>query len=173
MAIEIFMSSDALVIRVDGQRRSIVKSHVREVSLIRGSVLKIDVGLGPLKCIYLDSAAVAMPKNSGPENLRDQVLSMLSTPEPILKAMSEQLVFLNSEAMLVNAKLFFKPVKVDTKTKNITYRGYSWPGQTDPSKPYWAIEIVKVTGDETTSLWADGKQSFDKIWNSRATYSYS
>jgi hypothetical protein len=173
MTTEIFSSSDALIIRWNGQRRSVAKSHVKEVSIVRGSVIKIDMGLGALKCIYIDSDAVTIPKHSGPENLRDQILSMLSTPAPaVFQSMNEQLLQLNTEAMLINAKLFFQPVKVDTKTKNVTYRGYSLPGLTDPSKAYWAIEIVKVVGNETTSLWAEGKPSFDKIWNNRATYSY-
>ena len=57
---------------------------------------------------------------------------------------------------------------------NPTYVGNAAPG-TNVSEPRW--RIMRITYDAMnnplSTMWADGNSNFDKVWTSRASYSYS
>ena len=59
---------------------------------------------------------------------------------------------------------------------NFTYIGEAVPGSTTDAA-VWRIkrveEVSGVGGDDYNILWADGTADFDKVWNNRATFSYS
>lgn len=63
--------------------------------------------------------------------------------------------------------------RTDFVGEDVIYRGYADPGVLD-SESLWRIKklVIWVDGDVTT-LWADGTALFDKVWNSRASYTYS
>lgn len=52
------------------------------------------------------------------------------------------------------------------------YIGLAGPG-TPTSEPGWQIrKFVYVGGNVTSITYADGKDSFTKVWDSRASYAY-
>jgi len=54
----------------------------------------------------------------------------------------------------------------------LTYIGEAAPG-TDPTTALWRIKRVSEAPDgDLEILWANGAAAFDKIWTSRATYTY-
>lgn len=57
---------------------------------------------------------------------------------------------------------------------NPIYTGFAAPG-TAKSASLWKIRKITydVNGNPTDIQWADGDTQFDKVWNSRATYTYS
>lgn len=62
-------------------------------------------------------------------------------------------------------------VFLDEASATITYVGEAEPG-TSAASALWRIKRL----DSTSGLlitWADGDSDFDKVWNDRATYSYS
>lgn len=62
-------------------------------------------------------------------------------------------------------------VFLDEASSTITYVGEAEPG-TSAASALWRIKRL----DSTSGLlvtWADGDSDFDKVWNDRATYSYS
>jgi|SRR6056300_156066 hypothetical protein len=52
------------------------------------------------------------------------------------------------------------------------YIGEALPG-TDVSEAKWRIKRIEEVGDDFNILWAEGSANFDKIWDDRATFSYS
>jgi hypothetical protein len=53
-----------------------------------------------------------------------------------------------------------------------TYIGEALPGSNEGAA-VWRIKRVTENGDDITILWANGSAEFDKVWNNRATFSYS
>jgi hypothetical protein len=60
---------------------------------------------------------------------------------------------------------------VDTEGVD-TYIGEALPGSNE-SAPVWRIKRVTEDGDDITILWANGSAEFDKIWDDRASFTYS
>lgn len=64
-------------------------------------------------------------------------------------------------------------VKIDDKENGITYIGKALPGLLS-SSAVWQIKRVDETADpDLDILFADGVNTFTKIWDNRETYSYS
>ena len=58
-------------------------------------------------------------------------------------------------------------------TSKVEYHGWAAPGSSKASL-VWAIQKLTYSGDDITDLqWADGVKTFTKVWNDRATYTYS
>lgn len=55
-------------------------------------------------------------------------------------------------------------------TESVTYVGYAAPG-TNTNAATWRILTVDNTTDSVK--WADGVASYVKVWDNRATYTYS
>lgn len=63
--------------------------------------------------------------------------------------------------------------KADFITDDEFYVGEANPG-TATSSAAWRIHYVTIAGDgDVSKTWADGNDSFDKVWDNRLTYSYS
>jgi hypothetical protein len=65
--------------------------------------------------------------------------------------------------------------RYDIVSTTIFYRGQALPGSSDASAVWrlWKV-TVNTSGTTTASVtWANGTNSFDKVWNDRATYTYS
>ena len=53
-----------------------------------------------------------------------------------------------------------------------TYIGEAIPG-TATSAALWRIKRMVETGPDLVITWADGNESFDNVWDNRASLSYS
>lgn len=65
----------------------------------------------------------------------------------------------------------FNSIELDEASTTITYVGYASPGSLT-SDPYWQIKRLDSTSGLVV-LYADSDPSFTKVWDDRATYSYS
>ena len=61
--------------------------------------------------------------------------------------------------------------KIDEPTSTSTYIGESVNG-TNVASTGWRIKKILVDGTVTTISYADGVETFTKIWDSRVGYSY-
>ena len=61
---------------------------------------------------------------------------------------------------------------VDEASTTVTYVGEAPPGS-DSSSAVWRIKKILESGGSTTVSWADGVSSFTKVWDDRASFSYS
>ncbi len=62
--------------------------------------------------------------------------------------------------------------KLDDVGGGVTYVGYAAPGSLDADAA-WKIVKLTESGDDLVKEYADGTKDFDKIWDDRATYTYS
>ena len=64
--------------------------------------------------------------------------------------------------------------RVDFIDDTLLYRAEADPGTLD-SDNNWRIRriIIGAVDGDVTEEWAEGNANFDKVWNNRATYSYS
>lgn len=62
--------------------------------------------------------------------------------------------------------------EAQTTPTNITYVGRAKIGMT-ASDTGWKILRIERSGTETTISYAEGSQSFNKVWDDREAYTYS
>lgn len=59
----------------------------------------------------------------------------------------------------------------------VTYLGFCASGTTGTDQPTWSVLKITQSGTVqpilTSFLWADGKCSYNKVWNDRAGYTYT
>ena len=65
-------------------------------------------------------------------------------------------------------------VRIDYSDGNITYVGYAVPGSSE-DEAKWQIRKFEydASGNLIAVKFAEGTVGFDKIWNNRASYTYS
>lgn len=63
-------------------------------------------------------------------------------------------------------------LRVDVPVAGTSYEGYALPGTLNGT-PAWKIKKIVVAGALTTTTYASGDSNFDKVWDDRATYTYS
>jgi hypothetical protein len=61
---------------------------------------------------------------------------------------------------------------IDQVDPNTMYIGESTPS-TEVCDIGWRIKKVTQAGDDISIVWANGNTAFDKVWDSRITYTYS
>jgi len=61
---------------------------------------------------------------------------------------------------------------IDEVSASVSYIGHSLPGMST-SSPEWRIMKLTVSGSLTRQTFAEGSADFDKIWDNRASYTYS
>jgi len=67
---------------------------------------------------------------------------------------------------------FKDTVIVDEVDANTVYVGKAKPGSAT-SDPVWAITQTLTAGDITTTAFAGGTAEYDKIWDNRASFTYT
>lgn len=185
MATEIVNNGASLKITTDGAPRDIMKSQIREVSVVRDTIIKIDIGQGALNNVFIDQTTVDAPASKDVNDLRDQILAMLqgnaaglATEQhqleeiALVNKLTGQVNDLQGKIGSVDSKLFFEPALVDENNPNYVYKGYAMPGS-KTSDPVWAIEKISLKKGLLSNQWAAGNKNFDKVWDNRATLIFS
>jgi hypothetical protein len=180
MATVIENNGASLKITEDGATRFVLKNQIREVEVVRDTIIKLDIGQGALNNIFIDQASVTAPASTGVEDLRDQLMGFIQTSTSIVGFATElnqnkELETLKSLQTTINAlneKMFIDPILIDESNPNVIYNGYALPGA-KTAEPVWAIQKVTKVKGVLTYQWAAGNKTFDKIWNNRTALIYS
>ncbi len=168
MTIEIKDTEASLKIVTDGNARLILKRHIREISVIKPSLVKLDLG-APLRNIYFEHSEVINPQTQNAEELRDVLNEML---KDCLTEIHNELNQIAISVEAIDSIVFIEASIVHEINSNTTYKGYALPGS-KTSDPVWAIQMVTTDKDTTSSLWADGNRNFDKVWDKRTELNYA
>lgn len=186
MATEIINNGASLKIITDGAPRFVLKSQIKEVEVLRDTVIKIDIGQGALYNIFVDQAEVSNPVTATVEELRDKIMDMLQitaqsglATEALQKESNEQIANiknavsqLSEKVASMNDKIFYEPKLVDESNSNVIYQGFAVPGsKTDAA--VWAIQKITNTKGVLSYQWASGNKNFDKVWDNRKALIYS
>lgn len=183
--VQIINNGASLKIINDGVARYIIKFQIREIAIVRDTIIKLDTGEGPLYNVFIDYASVTVPLLASVELLRDAINDMLQTnlsgfateakqTEQItqVNTLQNSVNDLNSKIGSVNDKLPFQPSLVDEANSNLVYQGYAVPGA-KTSDPVWAIMEITNTKGLVSYKWAGGNKIFDKVWDNRVALVYS
>lgn len=183
MAFQLF--NDGAVIRIENGPKILLvsKDQVRTIDTIKENIVRIDIGEGALKNIFINYQDVESPAIASANELRDLikqwmlsdafdggdakeltqvlVLNQLQTVAQILQAIKSQEVdFTKSE-----------PSRVDESNPYMVYRGWhARLGMSDVNE--WAIERIRREGDEYIHEWAFGTHRQVNKWSDRLNYSY-
>lgn len=58
-------------------------------------------------------------------------------------------------------------------SNRVIYQGWAVPRTANKANAVWRVCRLTYSGDNVTDIeWADGNESFDNIWNDRASLSY-
>lgn len=64
--------------------------------------------------------------------------------------------------------------KIDETDPNNVYVGVARPAdKAAANEAKWKIKKISISGAVTTIRWADGVADFQKVWDNRATYTYT
>lgn len=185
MATQIINNGSSLKIVTDNVPRLILKTQIKDVNVLRDTIIKIDIGQGTLNNVYVDQVDVKEPASASVDELRDKIIAMLSTNGAglateqkqdseiaTIQDLKVQVSDLQTKVGSVDSKLFFEPTLVDENNPNTVYKGYALPGA-KTSDPVWAIARVSSKNGIVSYKWAGGSKALDKIWDNRAALIYS
>lgn len=164
--------------------RNIMKTHIREVEVIKTDIIKIDIGGGALENVFISFSDVAVPSKPDAEALRDAILAFLEISggngakeskqiEEIetLNGLKASVIVLQGIVNSIDSKAFYQPLLVDSSGAGVVYKGYALIG-TLTSAPLWAIEKIRSLRGLETHTWAEGNKNFDKVWDNRESLTY-
>ena len=183
MAITIENNGANLKVTENGVSRYIFKEHIHEIEVLRGTIIRIDIGQGALKNLFVDQANVTVPVSNSVTDLRDQIIAMLEPAAnnsnanealeiAALNGISALMDGVKTKVDSLDSKIFFEPKIVDESDANVVYNGYALPGAL-PEQAVWAIQKVSFRDGLYTYEWAGGTKAFDKKWSDRTTLLYS
>jgi hypothetical protein len=186
----------AITIQDNGQKikitfgtvvRNIIKAQIKEISIIKTNIIKIDNGRGALNNVFITYADVTSPSTANIAALRDLILGYLEPPggsgsgateakqDTIITALGTLQTAISNILTLVTSvdnKVWFQPLMVDDGGAGVVYKGYAAVG-TAQETPQWAVERIMKVGDVDVHTWADGNKNFDNVWMDREALTYS
>ena len=185
MAITIENNGVSLKINDTGAVRYVLKAQIKEVGIVRDTIIKIDVGQGALNNFYIDQTTVTLPTSLSPDDLRDKIIAMLqtgiagfsteanqTTQIALMQALQTSVTDMSNKISASTDSSPLAPNIVDESIVGVVYNGYAAPGA-KPADPVWAIQkVFKILG-VTYYQWAGGTKTYTKIWNNRITFTYS
>jgi hypothetical protein len=185
MAVEIEDHGVSLKITTDAAPRYIIKSQIREISVIRDTIIKIDTGEGALYNVYVDQSVVDLPASKDVNDLRDQIELMMESgmagaatakkqddQTTLITGLQASMKDVQDKLGSINDKKFYDPILVDEVNPNVVYRGFAAQGS-KTSDAVWAVQKVTNVKGVLSYLWAAGNKSFASIWDNRAKLVYS
>jgi hypothetical protein len=184
MAIEIFNDGGCIRILSNNNTLLISKGQIKTIDTIRTDTVRIDIGEGPLKNIYIKNAEVITPQTfANPEDLRDAISAMLQSNISGVATEFNQLEEISQLNQILAVLLDIKtlvsklqggrgnPLMIDESTPGTVYYGYAVAGA-DTAAAIWAVLRAVRRRDIMVYSWADGDELFDNIWDDRLTLNY-
>ena len=185
MATEIINNGASLKIVTNGAARNISKQQIRETSIVNNNIVKLDLGLGTFKDVFIPFPEVTAPVAATPEALMDAINAMLlgvnsglATEQQQNQGISEllniksSLAGINDKMQTLNDKLLQDALLVDETVPGAIFRGFATPGSPTPNA-VWAIQKVTNNNGIISHQWAGGNKNFDKVWDDRVNLVYA
>jgi hypothetical protein len=169
--------------------RNITKAQIVEVSVIKTTIIKIDIGQGALHNIFIPFGDVTAPSTANAGALRDAIAAFLPTGGggagagnateakqieeiTLLTNINSSMNTMRGLVTTIDEKIFYEPLLVDDGGAGIIYKGFAQPGSNQEA-PVWAIQRIRREGDVDVYTWANGNKNFSNSWIERETYPFS
>jgi hypothetical protein len=161
----------------------LAKDQVRTIDIIKGNVIRIDIGEGPLKNIFIKHSDVTFPVSVDAQELRTMINGMMNSEVhdlSLAKEATQQGILTQLQAIVAviatikDRELDFSlstPSRIDESNPNMVYRGWHARfGMVDSAE--WAIERVTRVNDVEIHEWAFGHKKQIYVWNNRESINY-
>jgi hypothetical protein len=182
---EIYNDGASLRIINNGNVILVSKSQIKTIDTIRNDVVRLDIGEGALKNIYIKFPEVTIPAGLGDATqLRDEINTMLLSNvggiATEIKQDTEIIILNGILTALTDLKVIMNktggccknPIRIDESTPNVIYNGFAITGAVT-SEAVWAIQRITREKNIIIYDWADGNELYDNIWDSRYEVSYA
>jgi hypothetical protein len=171
----------------NGSVVQVTKAQIKTIDTIRNDTVRLDIGEGALKNIYVRLSDVSYPEGfSDVVALRNYIKDLMiqngfSTEAKQDAEISElQLI----RQALLDIKVVFQngggggtgggvkqPLREDESQPNVIYKGYAAPNA-NTTDAVWAIIKISRIKSEIIYEWADGDENYDNIWENRYEIRY-
>jgi len=193
MAIQLFDEKTCIRIVFNGNTVIVNKSQIKTIEDIRGDTLRLDIGEGALKHIYIRFDEVTLPAvYASRDELKTALVLMMSSAGGgglingaglatevkqeeeigLLGQVIQKLDAVNTSIQHINTGSPKEPLMTDESQRGSVYKGFAVIN-TLTSEPNWAIQKIFTDGLITKYLWADGNTNYDNIWDNRYDLEYS
>ena len=161
------------IISPDGTR-NILKQEIIEISILKDTIVKIDIGQGALNNVFINHPEVSIPQTPTPDALMDAINAMLQSsiviPPGISTELNQQSEISKLDSIRISLLLQAPQISDETNPKTI-YKGFAVPGALT-SAAVWAIQKITNNKGIYTYQWSGGNQNFDKVWDNRTALAY-
>jgi hypothetical protein len=179
----------SIKITIGANIRNITKSQIIEISVIKATIIKIDIGQGALHNIFIPFIDVTAPVTASAADLRDAITALLpsgsgggsgagSATEAkqteeinLLTTINGSMNTMRGLVTTIDNKIFYEPLLVDDGGAGIIYKGFAAPSSGQET-PVWAIQRIQRILDVDVYTWAGGNKEFVNNWIDRETLSY-
>jgi hypothetical protein len=172
----IYDSGACIKILLNGNSFYINKAQIKTIDTIRNDSIRIDIGEGALKNVYVKLADVQYPQDmANAAAIRDYIVGLM-----VQSALVKDPIFADFFTKLVEQiKSVFSytqsggriPLREDESQPYIIYKGYAAPNAY-PKDAVWAIQKITRINDEIIYEWADGNDFYDNVWDNRFVVQY-
>jgi hypothetical protein len=176
MSVEIKSIGTNLSVKVGDNTRILAKTLVREVVILRNNTLKLDIGGGALRNIFLPIVDITLPAHTDNVTLLEAVNTMLVPAEVAIQNELDELqnVVEHLQTLVGNMNPAFlqEPMFIDEGNPRAIYTGYAVSGsQTNEAK--FAIMRTTITDEDIiVNEWANGNLNATNIWDNREGLTY-
>jgi hypothetical protein len=176
MNISITNNHTTLTIANGENTRTINKTLIREVSILKNNILKLDIGGGALRNIFLPIAEITLPTHRDAVDLTEKINAMLvPQDETILNDLTDLSATINSMQTRLSGMMpatLQQPLLVDDSNPYVIYSGFGAIGA-NPDSNEWAIMRTKISDDGVqVNQWVNGGQNLESSWDARFNYTY-
>jgi hypothetical protein len=160
------------------------KEQVKTIDVIKDNIVRIDIGEGPLKNIFINYQDVTFPVLSSADELRNEINAMLKsdiydgdnlsevTQRNILTKLEEIATLLQGNAVAEANLINGEPSRIDESNPYMIYKGWHKLFG-DEQANEWAIQRVRRENDQIIYEWAFGTQKQIYKWWDRASFAYA
>lgn len=172
----IYDSGACIKILFNGNSFYINKAQIKTIDTIRNDTVRIDIGEGALKNVYVKLADVQFPTSmADAAAVRDYIIGLM-----VQSALVKDPIFADFFTKLIEQiKSVFSytqsggriPLREDESQPYIIYKGYAAPNA-NTVDAVWAIQKISRINNEIIYEWADGNDFYDNVWDNRFVVQY-
>jgi hypothetical protein len=181
MSLQIINDGACIRIQQNSAILLVTKTQIKTIDTVRVDTVRLDIGEGALKNIYVRYTDVSAPVVQSAAELKDAIKAMLTSGGSSGSGATEQSQ-LSIVTELQNLKSIFRtqyygfgneldltkrePSKIDESNPNVIYKG--WHKMVGiPANPEWAIQRITRSNDVVSYEWAFGSMMQNNVWDER------
>ena len=163
------------------------KSQIKTIDTVRNDMVRLDIGEGALKNIYIRLSEVAYPtglsnvidlrnyikglmiqNGFATEAKQDNAIAELKLIKDVLSSIK---LVLQTTSNTANNAITKLPLREDDTDPSILYKGFAQPNAAT-NQSSWAIQKISRIEKQIIYEWADGNELYDNVWVARYDLKY-